>query len=371
MVLAAARGNVHAAAGDGFYENLYRRGLARYAEGNFAAAAGDFRIAAFGDVESVDRFETAYAYIAAASLKVGRTDDARAAVRRIMAAEKVDRHYASLPLPADVREAVENAARTLLPREEYALWRSGVPSGSANAAVTTTAATQPAPRAAVTTPAPVVATSPADTPRVAPPSAPIRNEPPPLAASAPSSAAAKSNRAPQPTVAVRDTPPAAQPTSQPQPRVETPQPQTQPRIATPQPEPLAETSQPKSGAAKRNASIESLINDGDRAVAAGDLEAARYAYRAALLLPALPHGAALAIGTGLYRARDFRGALDAFARAGVLSGDEQHYRYYRAVALYETGSYGEAKRELAAALPFLDVTPDVARYQMKIEGAVE
>jgi hypothetical protein len=41
------------------------------------------------------------------------------------------------------------------------------------------------------------------------------------------------------------------------------------------------------------------------------------------------------------------------------------------VALYETGQYGTAKRELAAGLSFIEIGPDVARYRAKIEGALE
>ena len=37
----------------------------------------------------------------------------------------------------------------------------------------------------------------------------------------------------------------------------------------------------------------------------------------------------------------------------------------------ENGRYAESKRELQAALPFIEVTPDVQRYRVKIEGAIE
>jgi len=50
---------------------------------------------------------------------------------------------------------------------------------------------------------------------------------------------------------------------------------------------------------------------------------------------------------------------------------EEPYRYYLAVACYETGQYGAAKRELASVLPFIEVTPDVALYQSRIAAAIE
>ena len=68
---------------------------------------------------------------------------------------------------------------------------------------------------------------------------------------------------------------------------------------------------------------------------------------------------------------EFARAARVFAAAGVIAHGEEQYRYYYAVALYETSRYGDAKRELAAALPHITVTPGVARYRAKIEGAIE
>ncbi len=71
----------------------------------------------------------------------------------------------------------------------------------------------------------------------------------------------------------------------------------------------------------------------------------------------------------MYRSRDFSGALATFGRIGTLRRGEEPYRYYIAVAAYETGDYARAKKELASALPFIEITPDVARYQTRIDGA--
>jgi tetratricopeptide (TPR) repeat protein len=73
---------------------------------------------------------------------------------------------------------------------------------------------------------------------------------------------------------------------------------------------------------------------------------------------------------GLYRARDFDGALTAFSKVGALRRGEEPYHYYLAVALYETGQYARAKAEMDAAAPFIEITPDVARYRSKIESAI-
>lgn len=111
--------------------------------------------------------------------------------------------------------------------------------------------------------------------------------------------------------------------------------------------------------------------DPDQALAAGDLAGARAGYNAKLESAQLSHSDLLKIGEGLYRARDFRGTVRALTRAGALGKGEEPYHYYLAVALYESGQYGAAKRELAAALPFIELTPDVERYRAKIAGAIE
>ena len=115
----------------------------------------------------------------------------------------------------------------------------------------------------------------------------------------------------------------------------------------------------------------SSLADADRALNNGDLATARALYRSMLDAPQLSHANALRVAEGLYRSRDFAGTIRAFERGGTIGSGEEQYHYYYAVALYESGRYGQAKREMAAALPFIEVTPDVARYRMKIEGAIE
>ncbi|HVE72266.1 MAG TPA: hypothetical protein VNI54_12935 [Thermoanaerobaculia bacterium] len=73
---------------------------------------------------------------------------------------------------------------------------------------------------------------------------------------------------------------------------------------------------------------------------------------------------------GLYRTGAFREAVQAFKRFGTFARGEEDLRYYHAVALYETGAYVEAQKELACALPFIQVTEDVTRYRVKIENTI-
>jgi tetratricopeptide (TPR) repeat protein len=108
----------------------------------------------------------------------------------------------------------------------------------------------------------------------------------------------------------------------------------------------------------------------ERSLNAGNLNDARRAYRELLGAPGLDHEAVIRVAEGLYRARDFSAALSAFNRAGTLRRGEEPYRFYIAVAFYETGDFARAKKELAAARPFIEITPDVARYKTKIEGSM-
>ena len=77
-----------------------------------------------------------------------------------------------------------------------------------------------------------------------------------------------------------------------------------------------------------------------------------------------------AAAISLYRTSDFADAVNAFQRLNTFARGEEDLRYYHAVALYETGRFAEAKRELTAALPHIEMTLDVARYRSKIEDAV-
>lgn len=70
---------------------------------------------------------------------------------------------------------------------------------------------------------------------------------------------------------------------------------------------------------------------------------------------------------GLYRTGAFRDAVKAFRRMNAFQRGEEDLRYYHAVALYEVGDYAAAQKELACALPFIQVTDEVARYRLRIE----
>jgi hypothetical protein len=330
-----------AASDDDFYQRLYQRGMTHFAAADYGAAFTELRSAAFGFVERVEQFEIAQSYACLAAQRLGHVSDARDSLIRIVGAEKVQPRYRSLKLPDDVRADVNSIAASLLTEQEAAFL--GVSTAATPEVTVPTPMKQP--NVAVTAPrdeAPDAAGS-ARVPRTAD-GTPVANEP-----------AGKMPALPAPV---------------PQPKKPVPQPvppppkSAQPRAIVPVPQPIPAPQAPV-------ANVDANLADAQRAIDDGDIDRAHSMYNDLSNAPSLSHTVALRVAEGLYRVRDFAGAARTFARAGAIGRGEESYHYYYAVALYETGRYGNAKRELAAALPYVAITPDVTRYRAKIEGAIE
>ena len=336
-VIAAILGvaSVATAAPNDFYLGLLQRGIGHVKSSNFDVASKELRIAAFGLVDSISQFEIAQVYLTIASQRLANETDARHAAQRLLAAERIEPHYSSLSIPDDVRADFERIVTRILTSDQVAVLHAR---GSAS----------PAPISAQPV-APIVAPTPQPQPK-----SPAPIVPPPSKSPAPITA---QPGAPPPTAVVH---PQAQP-AQPMP--------TPPRAAAPQPRPQVQP-QPAPQPAKIT-NVPKALTDADAALSHDDLAGARTIYRALVDTAGLDHATLLRVAEGAYRSRDFTTAVRAFDRVGALRNGEEPYHYYLAVALYETGRYNQAKRELAAAIPFIEITPDVARYRAKIEGAIE
>jgi tetratricopeptide (TPR) repeat protein len=299
------------AAVDPFYAGLYERGIAHFRAGDYASAQRELKIAAFGFVEDITLFETAYIYGAIAASKLQNDNEARTAARRIVAAEHVQHAYATLPLPQPIRDQFEALVKKLLKESEIAVLR-------APTATHSEANVMPPP-------------TPVSVPRVVTPT------PPPAPAPA----------------SVKAAPPQPPPVQIAQP------------VAEPQPVPISSDhrSAPATTAPVSLAEAEHAINS-------GDLPRARTILFALINKPNVPHTTLLDIGAALYRTRAFSDANRAFERSGSFEKGEERYHYYYAVSLYEAGRYALAKREIAAALPYVERTADVEHYRAKIEGSI-
>jgi hypothetical protein len=339
-LLIAGCTSLSAAAPSDFYVDLLRRGVAEVDAGRPANAPALLRIAAFGLVDSIEHYEIAQVYLAIASDRVGEPDNARLAAQRVVAAERVERRYGSLALAAPIRTAFDALVRKALPASDAALL-------NAPASVSTPAAVPVIPPAASQANArPVTPSSPAKANPPKPTPAPVERRP-----------AAETQPSPKPA-AQRPAVPSTQPVTTPASAATTPPPKPQPIPAKPAPQP-----------AKPAVDVNAQLAAADRALSSVNLVEARRVYREVMKAHSLGRADLIRAGEGLYRARDFGGALEAFRRLGTLRRGEEPYRYYVAVALYETGDYAAAKRELTAALPHIELTPDVQRYRARIEGA--
>jgi hypothetical protein len=354
-----------------FYLGLLRRGTASYEANRHTDAVKQLRIAAFGLVEAVDQYQIAQVYLTLTYDKLSDPDRAREAAHRVVVAERIERKYAALPLPVGVRTAFEAAAGKLLSSTESAMLLRGV-NGSVPTTTLQHGAAAPAQTRRTTT-------AQQTKPSTSQPKQ-TRNTIPP----------------PQTSTSEKIAPQSATPT----PQSEKPRTVTFPQ--TTKPSPVATTQQrsaastptkvdgeaggrggpveparpatavPATAVPARTLSaseVAARLAAGDKGLNAGKLNDAQRAYRDLLGAPGLDHATLIRIAEGLYRARDFSGTLSAFNRVGTLRAGEEPYRYYIAVALYEIGDIARAKKELAAVLPHIEVTPDVARYRIKIEGA--
>jgi tetratricopeptide (TPR) repeat protein len=382
-----------------FYTSLLRRGVSAFDAGRLDEATQHLRLAAFGLIENIEQYQTAHAYLAATYERSGMTDRARDSVRRIAQAERVQPRFAALKLPAPVKTTVEKLAAIVLTPAELAGLRGTAampprPPGQGPAARTTTVdppvtverveveEVKPAtPQTHMGTnhnpPAPATGTT---TPVTPPPSTTV--QPPRPTTTTPSTstpattttAPATSSSVPRSSSGGTEGPEELRGTPRnPASTTQTPAQTTtvQPRTTPPQTSTATTTTPPRPGPAYTAAERAARFAAAEKALNTSNLAEARRIYSELMGSQGVDRATYIRIAEGFYRARDFAAALAAFDRAGGLRRTEEPYRYYIAVALYETGQYERAKRELAAALPYIEITPDVARYRAKIQSAIQ
>lgn len=179
-----------------------------------------------------------------------------------------------------------------------------------------------------------------------------KNVPPPAAPAEPGAATA------QESPASSAVPPAAEvPTA----------PQTVPQAAPSSAAADAQLDARMSQAEPGSIDVVATLRQAGRLASSGTTDQAGELYARVAGAPNASRDAIAAAATGLYRIGDFPGAVRAFARLGAFLRGEEDLRYYDAVALFETGQYEQARIELSCALPYIQITEEVARYRTKIE----
>jgi len=137
------------------------------------------------------------------------------------------------------------------------------------------------------------------------------------------------------------------------------QPQPMPS-AVPRPTPVVEPQTPPP-------IIDPTLDQAASLAANNQTDQARRVYLALLNQANVSRQTIAAAARGLYRIGAFADAVEAFRNLGTFNRGEEDLRYYDAVSLFETGRYDDAKKELACALPYIQITGDVARYRDKIQ----
>ena len=353
-----------------FYLSMLRKGVAAYDGGRFDQAETPLRVAAFGLVDSLEHYQLAHVYLSLTHDRLGNADQARESARRVVTAQRAGGRYGSLQLAEATRANFESVARRALTAADMTIL-SQAPRPSTNTATANT--TPPATQPAQTTTRP--ATTPATTQTAQNTTTPAQNgseaarttnddtTPPPATpatTTAPTPAATSTQPPPQQQPAPASTTPARTPAQTETVVINRPE-------ATPPPAPAPVQTKPATPAP---VNVPARFAAADTALRESRLVDARAIYRELLDQPSLQRAELLRLAEGFYRARDFAHALRAFERLGPLRREEQPYRYYVAVALYETGHYSKAREELAAVLPYIQETADVARYRAKIQNGV-
>lgn len=103
-----------------FYETRFQSGVVDFNRAAYPRAIDELRIAAFGRVDDIARYETAEIYLAVANERIDHAEDARLAALKVVQAERISPAYAALAIPDAVRSAFETLLPALLTREQLA-----------------------------------------------------------------------------------------------------------------------------------------------------------------------------------------------------------------------------------------------------------
>jgi tetratricopeptide (TPR) repeat protein len=309
-------------------DDLLANGQAEFRAGQFEQAVVNLSAAAegFQTARMFERYETALVYLALAQARSNRESDTLETIVRLAAAERVEPHYATLTLGPDVADFPALAAR-LAPAQ--------LPANNSASVTEDTSLPLPVVR-------PKAMAAPEPQPCDCPTALDLERQ---LAAQR----AADQKAADERVAAVQRA--------------------AEERIAA-----LRTASAPQP--APQNVVVRPAITDGSSAdslrraaelAERGDVAGASDIYERLLMSSSSSRETLVEVATGFYRLGVYDRARYAFDRVGELRRGEEDLRYYKAVSLFETGDYHDARKEIACALPYLEVTNDVAHYSEMID----
>ena len=322
-----------------------------------------------GTMANLDRLETALVYLALANAQLNREEQAREAILRLMTAERIAPTYAALPLEADAL-AFEGLVPRLVP--ETTLPRNtrlaSLPPGSAPTLIAQ--ATPPQPPAAQprqTMPVPASQSDPcAAAEQLAAQLLTERESRQRTIDAVVAQERARIERAADERIAAAEKA-ALEKIAAAERAAE--QRLAQQRVPAPQPAPAPPPVTIVRRDSRQYRAYLSDLRDAYAYAAERQLTRANAIYNRLAGDDDVPREILAEAAVGLYQTGAFADAVRAFRRLGTFTRGDEDLRYYYAVALYETGNYPEAQREIACALPYIQVTDEVSRYRAKIQSA--
>jgi tetratricopeptide (TPR) repeat protein len=295
-----------------FYDARFDSGLSDFNRSQYASAVDALRVAAFGYVDDIARYETAEIYLALANDKLDRDGDARLAAAKIVQAEQIRPSYSSLSLPASVRTTFNALLPALISRDELARIPAFAGLSSENI-----------------------------TPRRSSTKVPMPLKTPNVAVTV-----GKKGENPEP-------PPAHPQTAAPVP--------LPPPIALPLPAPVQSPPPPAPPA-----SVIEQVAAADRMVAAGNVVGARAELRRIAANPNLQRDERQALARSLSQAALYAESSAQYRKTYPLKPGEESHMFYEAVNRYELGDYRLARDLITRALPALPQTPEILAYRDRI-----
>lgn len=329
------------------------------------------------DTGRSDRFEpleTALVYLTLSQFRLAQEDEARDTILRLLEVEKLAPTYANLPLQTDAAE-FETLVAALVPG-------STLPRNAQLGAVdptrplpsVTPVAEEPA-SVPQTTDAQLIARQAAVNTYLAFESGRMEREamknrlatvePPPAQTavlSVPKQPETLQRPEPNGGQAILPVTPQPEPVQPTQPVITS---LPAPNVPTPTPQPV-----PRTMPEPDSATVRGYLTELRQAEAFGDnglVAEADAIYTRLINTAAAPREVISAAAVGLYRTGAFHESVEAFRRLGVFAKGEEDLRYYHAVSLFEVGEYAAAQKELACALPYIEMTDEVARYRLRID----
>ncbi|HUR82525.1 MAG TPA: hypothetical protein VM733_17310, partial [Thermoanaerobaculia bacterium] len=267
---------VFAATATDFYVALLRRGIADVDAGRNAESTTNLRLAAFGLIDSIEHYELALAYLTVAFDRLGEADHAREAATRILAAEKIEKKFRGIVMPAPIRTAFDATAKKVLSATDAAALRGGATAKPSEPVVVDRVEVQTQKAAPTTNNKPAPQSEPAKPPASKPQTSNPTTTPP------------KNNGATQPQTSNTATAP---------PKTTSTPATTQPP-SKPQPQPAKPAVQPQP---QKPVDVTATLNAADSALAKSNITDARRLYREVLAVSGLDHAASIRLAEGFYR----------------------------------------------------------------------